>query len=174
MKILSFILITTITLFACSPKDNETESNTDDASMAAFKINSQLVLDGFEAFSKNDTATFNVNLSDTVKVHGPSYGEEAVVGREVLSQRLQGLHKLLSNIKANDIKLLPSMDEVTFKPDGGVRAYVRWTDDAIANGAKIEHKFYGVYQFNKDHKVVEIDEYMDITGIIKAATSPKK
>jgi hypothetical protein len=115
-----------------------------------------------------------VNLSDTVKVHGPSYGEEAVVGREVLSQRLQGLHKLLSNIKANDIKLLPSMDEVTFKPDGGVRAYVRWTDDAIANGAKIEHKFYGVYQFNKDHKVVEIDEYMDITGIIKAATSPKK
>ena len=55
-----------------------------------------------------------------------------------------------------------------------MRAYVRWTDDAIANGAKIEHKFYGVYQFNKDHKIVDIDEYFDVNGLIKAATEPKK
>ena len=77
-----------------------------------------------------------------------------------------------------DVKEIGTTDrrgtEVTFKPDGGVRVYARWTDDAIANGAKIEHKFYGVYQFNKDHKIVDIDEYMDVTGVIMAATAPKK
>ncbi|MCX6331814.1 MAG: hypothetical protein NTZ82_04175 [Bacteroidetes bacterium] len=174
MKKTISIAFASIILFACNPKQNETASNTDEAAMADFKVNSKLVLDGFEAFVNNDSVTFNNNFSDTGKIHGPAYGEEGIVSKKVLLQRLQGLHKLLTNIKANDIKLLPSADEVTFKPDGGVRAYVRWTDDAIANGVKIEHKFYGVYQFNKDHKVVDVDEYMDITGVIKAATAPKK
>ncbi|MEI6190623.1 MAG: hypothetical protein WCP61_09405 [Chitinophagia bacterium] len=174
MKKTISIALASVILFACNPKQNETASNTDEAAMADFKVNSKLVLDGFEAFVNNDSITFNNNFSDTGKIHGPGYGEEGIVSKKVLLQRLQGLHKLLTNIKANDIKLLPGVDEVTFKPDGGVRAYVRWTDDAIANGVKIEHKFYGVYQFNKDHKVVDADEYMDITGIIKAATAPKK
>ncbi|MSP07779.1 MAG: hypothetical protein EXR15_03900 [Chitinophagaceae bacterium] len=168
------IALIAITTFACNTQQNETTSTTEETGMADFKINSKLVLDGFEAFTKDDSVTFNMNLSDTVKVHGASYGEEAIVSKKVLLQRLQGMHKLMTNIKANDIKLLPGVDEVTFIPDGGVRAYVRWTDDAIANGVKIEHKFYGVYQFNKDHKVVDVDEYMDITGVIKAATTVKK
>ena len=54
-----------------------------------------------------------------------------------------------------------------------VRAYVRWTDDAV-NGAKIEHKYYAVLQFNKDHKVTLIDEYFDVTGMLNASTAPKK
>jgi len=173
MKKSILIALATITLFACNPNKNETISTTDDAGMSDFKENSKVILDGFENFSKNDLKTFSTYISDTVKVHGPTYGEESIANKTILIQRLEGFHKLLSNIKANDIKLLPGVDEVTFKADGGVRAYVRWTDDAIANGVKIEHKFYGVYQFNKDHKIVDIDEYMDVTGLIKAATALK-
>lgn len=167
-----FLALISITIFSCNSNQKGANSTTDEG-MADYNINSKLVLDGFEAFTKDDSITFNINFSDTVKVHGASYGQEAVVDKKTLLQRLQGMHKIMSNIKANDIKLLPGVDEVTFKPDGGVRAYVRWTDDAIANGVKIEHKFYGVYQFNKDHKVVDVDEYMDITGVIKAATEKK-
>ena len=174
MKKIALLLITTVSLFACTPKQNDTSSNTDDAGMADFKENSKIVLDGFETFSKNDLKAFSVHESDTVKVHGPAYGEEAIASKTILLQRLEGFHKLLTNIKANDIILLPGVDELTFKPDGGVRAYVRWTGDAIANGAKMENKFYGVYQFNKDHKIVDIDEYMDVNGLIKAATELKK
>jgi hypothetical protein len=170
MKKILLFTFAVIMLIACNSKQSDTSSNTDDLSMADFKENSKVVTDGFENFSKNDLTTFSDFVSDTVKVHGPAYGEEALTNKTILMQRLQGFHKILSNIKANDIKLLPGVDEVTFKPDGGVRAYVRWTDDAIANGAKIEHKFYGVYQFNKDHKIVDIDEYMDVTGLIIAAT----
>ena len=174
MKQIALFLITTVSLFACTPKQTESSSNTDDAAMADFKENSKVILAGFENFSKNDLNAFGAQVSDSVKVHGPAYGEEALTNKTIQIQRLQGFHKLLINIKANDIKLLPGLDDVTFKPDGGVRAYVRWTDDAIANGAKIEHKFYGVYQFNKDHKIVDIDEYFDVNGLIKAATEPKK
>ena len=88
-------------------------------------------------------------------------------------QRLAGLHSIVNNIKANDIQLYPGVDSVTFKPSGDVRAYVRWTDDGI-NGAKIEHKYYGVFKFNKDHKMIDTDEFFDISGVIKAATEPKK
>ncbi len=174
MKKLALCFLVSASLIACNSKQNETTSNTDDAAMADFKENSKIMADGFENFSKNDIATFSAFLSDTVKAHGPAYGEEAPANKTIHIQRLQGFHTILSNIKANDIKFLPSVDEVTFKPDGGVRVYARWTDDAIANGAKIEHKFYGVYQFNKDHKIVDIDEYMDVTGVIMAATAPKK
>jgi cellulase/cellobiase CelA1 len=174
MKKIALFLITTLSLFACTQKQNETTSSADDAAMADFKENSKIILAGFEAFTKNDTITFKDNMSDTAKINGAAYGGEAIVGKAAYTQRLTDLHKIFTNIKANDIKLLPGVDTLTFKPDGGVRAYVRMTDDAIANGAKIEHKFYGVYQFNKDHKITNVDEYMDITGAIKAATEPKK
>jgi cellulase/cellobiase CelA1 len=174
MKKIFLIASTAIILIACNSKQNETTSNTDDAAMADFKENSKVILAGFEAFTKNDTTTFKDNMSDTAKINGAAYGGEAIVGKAVYTQRLVGLHKIFTNIKANDIKLLPGVDEVTFRPNGEVRAYVRMTDDAIANGAKIEHKFYGVYQFNKDHKITNVDEYMDISGAIIAATTPKK
>ena len=174
MKKSILIALVTVTLFACNPNKNETTSTTDDAAMDDFKENSKIILAGFEAFTKNDTAVAKDNMSDTAKINGAAYGGEAIVGKAVYAQRLAGLHKIFTNIKANDIKLLPGLDEVTFRPNGDVRAYVRMTDDAIANGAKIEHKFYGVYQFNKDHKIINVDEYMDITGAIQAATAPKK
>ena len=174
MKNSILLFITTITLFACNPKQNETTSSADEAAMADFKENSKIVLAGFEAFTKNDTVSFNSNMSDTAKIYGAAYGAEAVASKAVYLQRLVVLHQIFTNIKANDIKLLPGVDEVTFRPNGDVRAYVRMTDDAIANGAKIEHKFYGVYQFNKEHKIIFADEYMDITGAVKAATEVKK
>jgi len=174
MKKNTLFIIITISIFACTPKQNETTLNTDDAAMADFKENSKIILAGFEAFTKNDTTIAKKNMSDTAKINGAAYGGEAIVGKAVYAQRLAGLHKIFTNIKANDIKLLPGVDEVTFRPNGAVRAYVRMTDDAIANGAKIEHKFYGVYHFNKDHKITNVDEYMDITGAINAATATKK
>jgi hypothetical protein len=174
MKNSILLLITTFTLFACNPKQSETTSNTDDAAMADFKENSKVILAGFEAFTKNDTITAKDNMSDTAKIDGAAYGGEAIVGKAVYAERLAGFHKIFTNIKANDIKLLPGVDEVTFRPNGDVRAYVRMTNDGITNGAKIEHKFYGVYQFNKEHKIIFADEYMDITGAVKAATEVKK
>ena len=44
MKQITLLLITTVSLFACTPKQNETSSNADDAAMADFKENSKIIL----------------------------------------------------------------------------------------------------------------------------------
>ena len=171
MKKTILVMATAISLFACTTPQATT--STDDATMTTFKENAKVTTVLFEAFANKDLQTWSSNVSDTLKAHGAGYGLEATIGKEELMKRLEGLHSIVNNIKANDIQLYPGLDSVTYKPTGDVRAYVRWTDDGI-NGAKIEHKYYGVFKFNKDHKMTEADEFMDISGVIKAATEPKK
>ena len=174
MKKTILVAMFATTLFACStPAEKTASTGSDDAMMAEFKENAKVTTAIFEAFANKDLQTWGSYVSDTLKAHGAGYGLEATIGKEELRKRLEGLHSIVNNIKANDIQLYPGLDSVTYKPTGDVRAYVRWTDDGI-NGAKIEHKYYGVFKFNKDHKITETDEFMDITGVIKAATEPKK
>ena len=171
MKKTILVALFATTLFACTTPQATT--STDDATMATFKENAKVTTAVFEAFANKDLKTWASHVSDTLKAHGAGYGLEATVGKEELMQRLAGLHSIVNNIKANDIQLYPGLDSVTYKPNGDVRAYVRWTDDGI-NGAKIDHKYYGVFKFNKDHKMTETDEFFDISGVIKAATETKK
>jgi hypothetical protein len=173
MKKTILVAMLATTLFACSNPQATTTANSDDANMATFKENAKVTTAVFEAFANKDLQTWGSYVSDTLKAHGAGYGSEATIGKEELMKRLAGLHSIVNNIKANDIQLYPGLDSVTYKPNGDVRAYVRWTDDGI-NGAKIEHKYYGVFKFNKDHKMIDTDEFMDITGVIKAATDPIK
>jgi hypothetical protein len=70
--------------------------------------------------------------------------------------------------------MLPGLDTASMKADGSVRTYVRWQSESIANGVKFNQKFYAVYKFNKDHKIIDADEYFDVTGLINAATAPKQ
>ena len=171
MKKTFLVMATAVALFACTTP--QATSNSDEATMATFKENAKVTTAVFEAFANKDLKTWASHVSDTLKAHGAGYGLEATVGKEELMQRLAGLHSIVNNIKANDIQLYPGLDSVTFKPNGDVRAYVRWTDDGI-NGAKIDHKYYGVFKFNKEHKITETDEFFDISGVIKAATETKK
>jgi hypothetical protein len=173
MKKTILVMATAISLFACSNPQATTTANSDDATMAEFKENSKVTTAVFEAFANKDLQTWSSYVSDTLKAYGAGYGLEAAIGKEELMKRLAGLHSIVNNIKANDIQLYPGVDSVTYKLNSDVRAYVRWTDDGI-NGAKIEHKYYGIFRFNKDHKIIETDEFMDISGVIKAATEPKK
>jgi hypothetical protein len=102
MKKSILIALATITLFACNPNKNETTSTTDDAGMSDFKENSKVILDGFENFSKNDLKTFSTYISDTVKVHGPTYGEESIANKTILIQRLERLSYSYS-FKVNEL-----------------------------------------------------------------------
>lgn len=160
-----------LSIFACKTQEVKTENNDADV-MADFRENSKVVLSLFHAFENKDMSVFAENISDTAKIYGAKYGD-SILTKEQDIAIMSELTKLFSVSKANDIKFYPGVDTTTFKIVPTVRAYVRWTDDAL-NGAKIEHKYYGVFEFNKDHKVVVIDEYFDVTGMLNASTAPKK
>jgi hypothetical protein len=161
-----------VSLYACATQEAKTTSNDEAAVIAEFKENSKVALALFQAFESNDTAVFSSNIADTAKIYGAKYGDTTFTKAQNTAN-LASLRKLFSVSKANDIMLYPGVDSVTYKIVPSVRAYVRWTDDAL-NGAKIEHKYYAVMEFNKDHKVVVIDEFFDVTGMLNASTAPKK
>jgi hypothetical protein len=170
MKKLILGLIITACLVACNSMGDKKTS--DEVVTTDFKENSKVTMDLFHAFENKDIKVFASLIADTAKIIGAKYGD-SILTKDQHTANLSSLMKLFNNSKANDIMLFPGMDPVTYKLVPSVRAYVRWTDDAV-NGAKIEHKYYAVLEFNKDHKVVLIDEYFDVTGMLNASTAPKK
>ena len=167
-------MATAITLFACTNPQATTSTGSDDAMMAEFKENAKVVDAGFKAFAKNDLTEFATYIADTIQFHGPGINDTAAIGKEAMLERLANFHKMLKNVNANVEVMLPGLDTVSMKPDGSVRAYVKWQSESSSNGVKFNQKFYAVYKFNKDHKIIDADEYFDVTGLINAATAPKQ
>ena len=174
MKKTILVMATAITLFACTNPQATTSSGSDDAMMAEFKENAKVVDAGFKAFAKNDLTEFATYVADTIKFHGPGINDTAAIGKEAMLERLANFHKMLKNVNANVEVMLPGLDTASMKPDGSVRAYVKWQSESSSNGVKFNQKFYAVYKFNKDHKIIDADEYFDVTGLINAATAPKQ
>jgi len=167
-------MATAISLFACTNPQATTSNNSDDASMNEFKENAKVVDAGFKAFAKNDLAEFATYIADTIKFHGPGINDTVAIGKDAMLERLANFHKMLKNVNANVEVMLPGLDPASLKVDGSVRTYVKWQSESITNGVKFNEKFYAVYKFNKDHKIVDADEYFDVTGLISAATATKQ
>jgi len=167
-------MATAISLFACTNPQATTSNNSDDESMNEFKENAKVVDAGFKAFAKNDLAEFATYIADTIKFHGPGINDTVAIGKDAMLERLANFHKMLKNVNANVEVMLPGLDPASLKVDGSVRTYVKWQSESITNGVKFNEKFYAVYKFNKDHKIVDADEYFDVTGLISAATATKQ
>ena len=167
-------MATAISLFACTNPQATTSNGSDDAMMAEFKENAKVTTAAFVSFAKNDLTEFATYVADTIKFHGPGINDTAAIGKEAMLERLANFHKMLKNVNANVEVMLPGLDTASLKADGSVRTYVRWQSESIANGVKFNQKFYAVYKFNKDHKIIDADEYFDVTGLINAATAPKQ
>ncbi len=174
MKKTILVAMLATTLFACTNPEATTKTGTDDAMMAEFKENSKVVEAGFKAFAKNDLAEFATYIADTIKFHSPSINDTVAIGKEAMLERLANFHKIIKNFNPVVEVVLPGLDTATMKADGSVRTYVRWQSESAVNGVKFNQKFYAVYKFNKDHKIVDADEYFDVTGLLNAATATKQ
>ena len=175
MKKIILCFLVSASLIACT--NQETTTNGDDVNIATFKENSKLVEASMNAFTKNDLTTWDTYFADSLKFHSADYGKDAPDSALNLSAtrlRLAGFHKLVKNLNAKFEQFVPDLDVVTYKPNGSVRAYITMSAESISNGTKMSHKMYQVYTFNKDHKIVDIDEYFDVTGAVLVATAAKK
>ncbi len=174
MKKTILVMATAITLFACTNPQATTSSGSDDAMMAEFKENAKVTTAAFVSFSKNDLTDFATYLADSIQFHSPSINDTVAIGKEAMLERLANFHKIIKNFNPVVEVMLPGLDTASMKPDGSVRAYVKWQSESSSNGVKFNQKFYAVYKFNKDHKIIDADEYFDVTGLINAATAPKQ
>mgnify|MGYP000067425670 CR=1 FL=1 len=174
MKKTILVALFATTLFACTTPQATSTNNADDASMADFQENKKVVEAGFTAFAKNDLVEFATYFADTSKFYGPGIYDTVALTKTQLIERLTNFHKILKNIYPDIQLIVPGLDTATLKPDGGVRTYVKWQSESAVNGAKFNQKFYAVYKFNKDHKIVYAEEFLDVSGLVAAATAPKK
>lgn len=176
MKKLLVCILVSASMIACTSKETKT-TNDDDTNIATFKENSKIVEASMNAFTRNDLNEWDTYNADSLKWHVASYGQDAKdssLNMAAVRSRLAGFHTIVKNIKPKFEQFVPGLDSVTFKPNGSVRAYIRMSAESISNGTKLEHKYYCVYTFNENHKIVDVDEYFDITGAVQAATAPKK
>jgi hypothetical protein len=174
MKKTILAMAVAITLFACNTPQAPSTNTTVDSAMTEFKENSKVVEAGFKAFAKNDLVEFATYFADSSKFYGPGIDDTVALSTAGLVERLTKFHTILKNIVPNIQLIAPGLDTANFKPDGSVRTYVRWQSESAINGTKFNQKFYAVYRFNKDHKIIYAEEFLDAGGLVQAATASKK
>ena len=174
MKKTILVMATAISFLACTNPQAITTANSDDANMATFKENAKVVELALQAFAKNDLAEFGTYVADTAKFRGPGFNDTVAYTKAQWIERLASFHTILKDIKANIEVTVPGLDTASFKPDGSVRTYVIWQSESIINGHKYNNKFYSVFKFNADHKIIDEDQYFDATGVVADAMAPKK
>ena len=168
MKKIILCIIVSASLIACTNQ----ESKNEEANIKTFKENSKIVLTLFDGYSKNDFSLYEPTFSDTAKFLPPMIGTDTL-NKKTNFVGLKSLRDLQSTVSYSDLQFLPTVDSTTYKPDGNVRVFATWTSVGN-NGAKVTNRYFAIFVFNADHKVVFIEEYQDMTGIIKALTSAKK
>jgi|Laugresbdmm110sd_1035091.scaffolds.fasta_scaffold37077_2 ketosteroid isomerase-like protein len=169
MKKIFLLLIASATLFSCSkPADTSAE----DANLATFKENSKIVQTLFDGYSKADFSQYDELVADSVMFIPPSVNADTLNKADNL-KGLQMLRSLQAKVNYSGLKFFPAVDSVTYKPDGNVRVFARWTSDG-KNGAHLFNNYFAVFRFNSAHKLIYAVEYQDIKGAVDALTAPAK
>ncbi|MCX6194184.1 MAG: hypothetical protein NTX34_06850 [Cytophagales bacterium] len=169
MKKIFLLLIASATLFSCS---KPAETNADDANLATFKENSKIVQTLFDGYSNADFSQFEILVADSAKFVPPSVNADTINKADNLKS-LQMLRSLQAKVNYSDLEFLPTVDSVTYKPDGNVRVFAKWTADG-KNGAHMFNNYFAVFQFNSAHKLVFSASYQDIKGAVDLLSAPAK
>ena len=78
-----------------------------------------------------------------------------------------------SNLHLSNAQFLPGIDSATHQFDGSVRYYGTW-NGVHSTGYTQQVKFYGTYEFNKDHRIISGNDYFDLGGMMNAINSRGK
>ncbi|MFM9825586.1 nuclear transport factor 2 family protein [Flavobacterium sp.] len=166
MKKLLLCFLVSASLIACT--NQETKTETVDANIALFKENSKVVQKAFDSFIINDLNAWSELFADTAKFNSPVLGDTSS-NKAASRKNLVGFHSITKEFKITKVVYLPTVDTLTFKPDGGVRSLVEW-NMVLLNGDKVDMKYYAYFKFNSDHKIVSANEFFDAGSYIKLAS----
>jgi hypothetical protein len=135
-----------------------------EANLATFKTN-------IAAFEKEDLNAWSATIADNAVWHSPAYGD-TITTKAHWVQSIKNIMDSNSNLHLTNAQFLPGVDTTTQQPDGSLRYYGTW--HAMTNaGKEITLKFYGTYDFNKDHKVTSGNEFYDVGGVMNAVRQKK-
>jgi hypothetical protein len=161
MKKLLLLTVFTSLLISCNQKTQEQLQM--EAAMALYEQNAKVVHALFDSLENEDLETASSFFAEEAKFNPPVYGGEDLDKKGIL-ENYNGFMQIFDNIRANDRDFYPTVGE-NFVPDGGVRIYANWSADLGDNSMK-GIKAYEVFKFNDNNKIIEVDEYMDVSGLL--------
>ena len=148
-------------LISCNQKTQDQAQM--EAAMALYKQNAKVVHALFDSLENEDLETAASFFAKEAKFNPPVYGG-ADLDKKGIIDNYNGFMQVLDNIKASDRDFYPTVDE-NFLPDGGVRIYATWSAD-LGDNSMEGIKAYEVFKFNENNKITEVDEYMDVSGLL--------
>lgn len=180
MKKIIIGAITCCMLFACShhgkdgkccDKEGCCSKEGGDSVQALYEKNLEALKASIAAFEKKDIAAYGLYFADDVVFHQPGYGDTNTT-KAHNQELVKGFFDEFTSFKLNDAIFLPGIDTANHQMDGSVRYYGSW-DGVHKSGIQTHSPFYGTYDFNADHKIVNAEEYFDVGGLMMAV-APKK
>jgi hypothetical protein len=170
-----FIFYPVLLVFIASCSDNSktasaTSTDTKSADMkAAYEKNLASIKSGIAAIEKEDIEGWASNVADNVVFSSPMYGD-TVTTKQHWKDILSGFFADWDSLKLVSSNFLPGVDSASHEPDGSVRYYGTWTG-VHKSGKHTSFKFYGAFDFNKDAKIMNADEYFDVSGVLSSVKS---
>ena len=148
-------------LISCNQKTQEQLQL--EAAMAVYDQNAKVVHALFDSLENEDLETAASFFAEDAKFAPPAYGGKDLDKKGILNN-YNGFMQIFDNIKASNRDFYPTVDE-NFIPDGGVRIYATWSAD-LGDIPMQGIKAYEVFKFNENSKIIEVDEYMDVSGLL--------
>ena len=174
MKKLFIVLTVGLVAVACNQSTQESEttskdqttSATDTAMKNAYQANLATYKAQVAAFEKEDLDAWAATVADSAVWSSPIYGDTITSKAHWVASTKYDFDNF-SNLQLTHAQFLPGVDSATQKPDGSVRYYGVWTG-TYSSGKPVSLKFYGTYDFNKDHKIISGADYYDAGGMMNA------
>ena len=173
MKKLFFYSLVTLLIASCKEDPKTAGATSTDAMVtdmnAAYEKNLVSLKAGIAAIEKEDIEAWASNIADSVVFSSPMYGD-TLTTKQHWKDILAGFFADWDSLKLVSSNFLPGVDSATHQPDGSARYYGTWTG-VHKSGKHTSFKFYGAFDFNKDAKVVNADEYFDVSGVMSSVMS---
>ena len=158
-----------VALLAFSCKEQATEEVAMEVvanpNMEKFENNVETVKAAMAAFCAKDYDKMSSYTTDDFIWSPPSVGQDSLPKAEY-EKAMKGFMNAYNDITFTEAEYFAGLDEDQ-QPSGDVRVYGLWKSKHAESGKDSMLKYYGVFFFNDQGKIVHIAEWYDTADLMK-------
>lgn len=168
MKKIFFAAVISLMVAGCNQtgKKDDATSLKNDQMQELYQQNLSTIKTFIADFEKGDLDGQAALIADSASWSSPVYEDTMHTKKHWLESQKYTMDNF-SKLHLSDAQFLPGIDSSTHEFDGSVRYYGNWSG-VSKTGYAGQVKFYGTYNFNKDHKLISGDDFYDVGGLMNA------
>ncbi|NNG09653.1 MAG: nuclear transport factor 2 family protein [Arenibacter sp.] len=166
MKKVIFMLAAIVLVASCQEKATPPmEEEMVNPAMEKFQMNVETTKAFLAAFSTNDSTNMESFVTDDFIWSPPSVGQDSLSKEEWMTA-MKGFMKAYSDKELTDAQFYAGLGEDQ-QPNGDVRVYGLWKSKFASSGKDSRLKYYAVYFFNDEGKIVHQADWYDTADLTK-------